>query len=359
MKKYRVPAAFAAILLSSVFAWGATNFVQKDDGSMCFRISAAFAETDSWCWSNLGVLDVAPATVAANSAATNDTVEIAFTTPVDTTGTNTHNALTIDLAIGNATGGTNAVSGLQIDAITADAQVTENAINVGTGWDLAASFGAGVTLDDGTTASPDLTFQDATNETAVLGKVDAGNLTVTTVAGDGLQVLTGNLFIGNGTPGETINGEDLYVEGISEFDGAANFDGAVDFDGTITIGTDAVSATGLELDNYVLSLDIDDGSSDTTYWVVAPHAGAITGCWTAIDGAVATADITIDLEIANVAVTGDTITIATAGSAGGDVDTSTPSAANVLTAGQALEIIVAGGGAGGTPRVHLNCLIDR
>ena len=277
MNKFRVPAAFAAILLSSVAAWGAVNFVQKDDGSMCFRISNGFAETDSWCWSSLGVLDITPATITADSATTNDAWEIAFTTPVDTTGTNTHNALTIDLAIGNATGGTNTVRGVQIDAITADAQVTENAINVGTGWDLAALFGAGVTLDDGTTASPDLTFQDATDETAVLSKADAGNLTVTTVAGDGLQVLTGNAFVGNGTPGETINGEDLYVEGISEFDGTANFDGAVDFDGSITIDSTAITEETLKFmarSHFIVCGDLDTVNNNTLYF--APTQGIVS-----------------------------------------------------------------------------------
>ena len=74
---------------------------------------------------------------AADSAATNETLEIAFTSPVDTTGTNTHNALTIDLAVGNSTGGANHVTGLQIDAITDDAQVVETAIKIGDEWDVA------------------------------------------------------------------------------------------------------------------------------------------------------------------------------------------------------------------------------
>lgn len=80
---------------------------------------------------------VLKAVAAADSAATNEYTEIAFTTPVDTTGANTHNALTIDLAIGNATGGTNAVTAIQIDPITDDPQVVEKAINIGDEWDYA------------------------------------------------------------------------------------------------------------------------------------------------------------------------------------------------------------------------------
>lgn len=78
---------------------------------------------------------VLKAVAGADSNTTNEYFEIAFTTPVDTTSTNTHNALTIDLAIGDSSGGTNAVSAIQIDGISGDAQVTEKAINIGAGWD--------------------------------------------------------------------------------------------------------------------------------------------------------------------------------------------------------------------------------
>lgn len=82
-----------------------------------------------------------------------------------------------------------------------------------------------IVLDDGTGASPSLTFTDGTDETAVLQKSDAGFLGITTVAGDGLNVLTGNLKVGNGTPGTTLDGEDVYIEGTLEVDGAIRFDG--------------------------------------------------------------------------------------------------------------------------------------
>lgn len=74
------------------------------------------------------------AVAAADSATTNEYTEIAFTTPVDTTGTQTHNAFTIDIAVGDASGGTNAVTAIQIDGISGDAQVTETALNIGAGW---------------------------------------------------------------------------------------------------------------------------------------------------------------------------------------------------------------------------------
>lgn len=109
-----------------------------------------------------------------------------------------------------------------------------------------------VTLDDGSGASPSLILQDGTDETATFSKVDAGYLTLTTDASDGLNILTGSLKVGNGTPGETINGEDLYVEGISEFDGTANFDGAVDFDGNLDFGTGTWTVNSVSVNTIAL-----------------------------------------------------------------------------------------------------------
>ena len=138
-----------------------------------------------------------------------------------------------------------------------------------------------INIDDGAGASPSLTFTDETNETAVFSKVDGSHLTMTITAADSFQILTGNLNIGNGTPGETINGEDLYVEGISEFDGTANFDGAIDLDGSITIGADAMTASGLELNyNDIATLGTlaasKAWSSDASLDTIMPTGGKLT-----------------------------------------------------------------------------------
>lgn len=153
--------------------------------------------------------------------------------------------------------------------VTANKVIVAGAAGAVTWSTGTQTFAGAVTFDDGAGASPNVTWQDGTDETAVLGKVDAGNLTVTTVAGDGLQVLTGNLFVGNGTPGETINGEDLYVEGISEFDGTANFDGAVDFDGTITIDTTAIGEEALKFQgraSFTVCGDATTVNNNTIYY---------------------------------------------------------------------------------------------
>lgn len=120
-----------------------------------------------------------------------------------------------------------------------------------------------------------------------------------------------------------------------------------------------VYSTGSNLNLAVLSLDVADGSAEAVYYLVSPFAGTISKIYSVTDGAVATADITITAAIGATGVTGGVVTIATAASAAGDVDVATPSAANTVTAGQAINFTVTGGGAGGTPRVHLAVVIDR
>lgn len=126
-----------------------------------------------------------------------------------------------------------------------------------------------------------------------------------------------------------------------------------------TLALTGLTASAAELNAYPVSLDIADGSAEASYFAVAPHAGDISKIYTVIDGVVSTADITITAKIATVAVTNGVVTIATAASAAGDVDVATPTAARTVTAGQAIEFVVTGGGAGGSPRIHLVALITR
>ena len=120
-----------------------------------------------------------------------------------------------------------------------------------------------------------------------------------------------------------------------------------------------VSASAAELNQHSSEATIPDLSADTSHFIVAPHAGSIVKAYSVIDGAVSSADVTIVMEIAGVAVTNGSITIATAASAAGDVDSCTPTAANTVTAGQAIELVVTGGGAGGSPRGRVTIVIER
>lgn len=127
-----------------------------------------------------------------DAGATGNALEVAFTTPVDTGGSNTHNALTVDLAIGNSTAGTNAVNAIQIDDITGDAQVTETGVNIGTGWD------AGMTV-----ASPaGFSYVQGIDAGAAGDSVEIAFTTpVDTASANTHNALTIDLTIGNSTAG--------------------------------------------------------------------------------------------------------------------------------------------------------------
>ncbi len=273
MKLRTLVAAMVAIGLTSLVAAAGYNSRQLDTGAFCLQETVGATSTDRWCLGVGGVQDVT-AGVSANSAATNDMLDITMDTPVDTTGTNTHNALTIDIGIGNATGGTNTARGIQIDAIAGDAQVTTQGINIGNmtgtgGTEDALVIGTG--WDDGIEVSSDV------------------------------NILVENLYIGNGTPGETINGEDLYVEGISEFDGTANFDGTADFDGAITIDSTTVAENGVKYAGrgyFEVCGDIATVNANTVYYgpsqavIDSATAGGAALCNT--DSAGSTTEATAD-----------------------------------------------------------------
>jgi len=119
-------------------------------------------------------------------------------------------------------------------------------------------------------------------------------------------------------------------------------------------------ATAAQLNEYTLNLDIADVSAEAVYYLLVPYAGTIKSIVSVADSAVLTADVTITAAIGAVAVTGGALTLAFSGAAAGDIATCAPTAANALTAGQAINFTVTGGGAAGTgPRVHLAVVITR
>jgi len=116
--------------------------------------------------------------------------------------------------------------------------------------------------------------------------------------------------------------------------------------GLITIlggGKIVYEGTGTQVGNKVyLTAEIADISTAGSYWIVVPVKGNITKIYSVIDGAITGADAVLSFEIAGTPITGGNITIANVGSAAGVVDSSTPSAANAITAGAALELITDG-----------------
>ena len=89
--------------------------------------------------------------------------------------------------------------------------------------------------------------------------------------------------------------------------------------------------------------EIADVSSAASSWTISPVSGTITKIWTVLEGAITVGDAAITFELAGTPITDGGITIANAASAAGDIDSATPSAANTVTVGQAIEIITDGG----------------
>lgn len=144
-----------------------------------------------------------------------------------------------------------------------------------------------VTLYDAVTDSPALILKDATAETAQFIKKDAANLQLTIAATEALQIVTGNLVVGAGSPTVAINGEDAYITGTFEVDGAARFDGAITTTGGISATGAIVNlnvasnfAVNINTGNSSGALSLGGGSGtvavNSTTWDV-DTAGAFTG----------------------------------------------------------------------------------
>lgn len=121
---------------------------------------------------------------------------------------------------------------------------------------------------------------------------------------------------------------------------------------------DGIGSGSWDYQYIVLNVRITDISTAGSYWVVSPYTGTIDKIYSVINGAITVADATLSFEIAGTPVTDGNITITQSGSAAGDVDSSTPSAANSVTAGQAIEVITDGGSTG-TITADITLLIKR
>lgn len=77
-------------------------------------------------------------------------------------------------------------------------------------------------------------------------------------------------------------------------------------------------------------------------YIVSPVAGTLAKIYSAIDGALTTGNATLTAAIEGNAVTNGVVTITQAGSAAGDVDTATPTAANTVAVGDLITITPGG-----------------
>ncbi len=89
----------------------------------------------------------------------------------------------------------------------------------------------------------------------------------------------------------------------------------------------------------IVSVPIGDVSAAGSVWVVPGVAGTILKISNVIDTTITTANAGLTFEIGGTAVTGADITIAFTGSLPGTVDQSTPTALNVITTSDAIEVV--------------------
>ncbi len=96
------------------------------------------------------------------------------------------------------------------------------------------------------------------------------------------------------------------------------------------------------LNDYFLTSTIADISTASSTFVPVPDGGKVIKIFTALQGAIGTANAAITFEIGGTAITGGGITVTQSGSAAGDVDTATPTAANRVEEGGSIEMITDG-----------------
>ncbi len=121
------------------------------------------------------------------------------------------------------------------------------------------------------------------------------------------------------------------------------------------------SEIDLNIDQEILNGVIDDVSTASIHWMVSPYAGTIEKIYSVIDTALATngaAAISFKVGTTGAAdVTGGGITIALSSTAG-TVDSSTPTAENTLTAGQAIAVLTDGGSTNAS-KAEISMLVKR
>lgn len=110
-------------------------------------------------------------------------------------------------------------------------------------------------------------------------------------------------------------------------------------DNKLILGGTSQTETGQNLKTKLVTVAIGDISTAGSVWAVPGVAGTIVGISSVIDTTITTADAVLTFEIGGTEVTDAAITIAFSGSLPGTVDQSAPSALNVITAAEAIEIV--------------------
>ena len=112
------------------------------------------------------------------------------------------------------------------------------------------------------------------------------------------------------------------------------------------------------LNDYFLTSTIADISTASSTFVPVPDGGKVIKIITALQGAIGTANAAITFEIGGTAITGGAITVTQSGSAAGDIDTATPTAANEVAEDGTIEMIT-DGASSNTIKLNVTFVIRR
>ena len=160
-----------------------------------------------------------------------------------------------------------------------------NGNTTGTGIDRGLSFSSeaatvgdfGYIIDMSDAAASTADIRLSQGET--IDNLTDGTVNITPAANGSLAVTTGNLKVGSGTPGVTLNGEDAYVTGTFEADGAARFDGAV------TTNSTFAADGGITVDTSNFAVNGSSGAVATASSVTAAAGAAVSGGDVTLTGA--------------------------------------------------------------------------
>ncbi len=128
-------------------------------------------------------------------------------------------------------------------------------------------------------------------------------------------------------------------------------------DNTLVLGGTVETSTSQSLKKAYLNVRLADISTISTCFVVSPVAGTISKIYSVISGAIITDDAVITSKILTTAITSGVITITQSGSAPGDVDSATPSAANTVAVGDTINFTT-DGASGNTVTADFTIEID-
>ena len=112
----------------------------------------------------------------------------------------------------------------------------------------------------------------------------------------------------------------------------------------LKINGTAVNATAAELNTYILTVRLDDISTISSCYVVAPKTGTLTSVKSIIDGAITSGDAVITVNVNGGTDITNTLTIAS-GSGAATIHTMTPGDNNTISAGQYIKLTTDGGSA--------------